>query len=276
MAPFELGKHVYSQMPAFHGADTAIGATVGGLVGAALPADNWKKRTRNALLGAGVGGLGTNLVGDRTRRYFSNIPDMTGYRPGDVAKTARKAGLKGVWEGAVLDKPMSSEEWGTPQLMRRELLRRGMSVHTDGPTDYFANIGRGPDEKGVDSQQVALKPRFMGTDPASQEAQRYMIGNGRGWSRVLAHYRQTPEGENGIRVRDTWDFDLQPAEKQRLRDLVFNPSAAKDLKSNMYYEGNAMRRPEEIASLLGRHLLNQYGLHRPAAINQVFQLPNDE
>ena len=106
-------------------------------------------------IGAGLGGVLGNVVGDRARRWVSNRIVPWGYGPSQK-KYLKPRSLRDFWEGAILDKPLQLSDkellkpdsghenlprtiWG----MRRELLRRGMGLPVrDEENAFFRSIGR--------------------------------------------------------------------------------------------------------------------------------------
>lgn len=220
MQPGSVGYEIYRQLPGFHPVDTLVGAGVGAAGGAlyhALSSDERPKHRRKGdnsfwrrlLTGAAVGGLGGNLIGDRARRYISNLPGITGYNPKQIGRVVRENGWKGIWEGGVLDRPVANQGkglidpesweqpdakvpggWGPELTMRRELLRRNMGVHTDDDTrDFFQDSGVVVNAAGRRLPRIQLHERladnqgFFKDDPV--HGKRYLnavFGNGQmGW-----------------------------------------------------------------------------------------------
>lgn len=179
-----LGQKVREQMPGFHGWDTLAGATLAAVPTYAMSATSNSKRTRNnrwrnTLLAAAGGGLAANVVGDRARRYITNIPGAFGYETSSMTGPAMRAGLKGVWDGAVLDKPIAPvkgeqafneehpNQWLPEALPRRELLRRALGVHAPTDKDFFASTGTSA-HKGVAHDRLEFHPRMFKA-PGSNE-----------------------------------------------------------------------------------------------------------
>jgi hypothetical protein len=155
---------VSSQLPNIRLPDTLVGGGLGAAAGlgydalqddkGANPAERSRRKWSRILSGAGMGALGSNVAGDRFRRYVSNKLYPLGYdsnRAGIAPKN-----FKEVWDGAVLDKPLQPEvqaynrgqtegPWessstasssGTTDrniVARRELMRRAFGVHSENP-----------------------------------------------------------------------------------------------------------------------------------------------
>jgi hypothetical protein len=153
-----IGQKVREQMPGFHGYDSAAGALAAALPTYAMSATSKNRKTRdnrwrNTLLAGLGGGFAANLAGDRARRYISNLPGAFGYQTSSMTDPALRAGLKGVWQGAVLDQPITPTpsdraydadnpgQWKPGALPRRELLRRALGVHAPTNKDFFSSTG---------------------------------------------------------------------------------------------------------------------------------------
>lgn len=147
---------VREQLPVMRAPDLLAGGLAGGGAGmlydkirsndSETPATQTKNKWRRILGGAGIGAFGTNLIGDRTRRYISNTMLPFGYKNDAAALMAPTK--KKVWDAAILDKPQQpgvadylagkykgvwAEQPGLPYettaanaAARRELVRLGM------------------------------------------------------------------------------------------------------------------------------------------------------
>lgn len=155
-------REIYHHLPRIRGTDSLIGGGLG--AGAGYLVDKMrsnqgltkeeqaKRRNKSLLIGAGAGALGTNLVGDRFRRYLSNTIDPFGYGE----KPIKPQSWKHFVDAAIKDVP--TQQYTTPgppeiwdaangpstALARRELLRRQMGIHTENAAnDIWA---RNPDD----------------------------------------------------------------------------------------------------------------------------------
>lgn len=151
------------QLPALRTADSLAGAGAGAATGwlvnrmrnqdGLTESQRELRRNKAMLTGAGVGLLGGNLIGDRTRRYISNTSSPFGYETPNL----KPQSLKHLWTAAVLDKPYQHMLTGRPDsdkhrwlkdpassspelnptgkgMVRRELFRRALGVHSDNPS----------------------------------------------------------------------------------------------------------------------------------------------
>jgi hypothetical protein len=166
----------YAQLPGFHPYDAALGAAAGAVGGEVYHELRGKgkhhSRLGDILGGAAIGGGAADVVGDRGRRYFSNLPDVVGYDAAHIVGTAKARGLHDLWQGGIKDQPIISDVisrnwWNDPfATMRRELMRRAMGVHTDTPaTDYFQPTGAVRTADGRTFNRIQLSERF--TDPVT-------------------------------------------------------------------------------------------------------------
>lgn len=168
-----------SQLPGLHAKDMLLGGAIGG--GAGLLYDLAKgapkgKRLRSAvqriLGGAATGALGANLLGDRFRRYHSNVMIPAGYDATEKAKQLVPKSLGQFLDAAVYDKPAFDpkdlaalkphfgENVDTVVGARRELNRIAQGVHSKNPnTDYWQkNKGTaGPDYYSLNEQS----PKYL-------------------------------------------------------------------------------------------------------------------
>lgn len=159
----DVVRSIGSQLPNIRGFDTALGGAVGAAGGlgydaltsdeSASPKEKRRARWSHVLSGAGIGALGANVVGDRTRRYVTNKIYPVGYNSSAKHVSVKPSSFKDVWQGAILDKPLQPEvqqyqsgNYGAPYKVpqgavatpreltaRRELLRRDFGVHTETP-----------------------------------------------------------------------------------------------------------------------------------------------
>lgn len=146
-----------AQLPGLHAKDMLLGGAVGG--GAGLLYDLAKgapegKRLSSALKrvlgGAAIGAAGANLLGDRFRRYHSNVMIPAGYDSTEKAKQLVPKSLSQFVDAAIKDKPAFDSKdveklrahFGdrTESVLgaRRELNRIAQGVHTKNPiADYW-------------------------------------------------------------------------------------------------------------------------------------------
>lgn len=203
--------NVRGQLPQIRLPDSLIGGGVGALGGALYHGlsddgeiseqENNKHKWRRILGGAGVGALGGNIIGDRSRRYISNKLYPLGYASGVPGTSLKPDSLKQVWDAAILDKPQQPEvqsylaekfqpagtasddavlkQFGGKSraelAARRELMRHGMGIHNeDISKDIWAKQQDGsfslnPQHKNVnallDEFMVPNDPRRLLADP---------------------------------------------------------------------------------------------------------------
>jgi hypothetical protein len=157
---------IKAQLPGVHAKDILLGAAAGAGGGALYdlfsptPKDKKKLPTalRRILTGAAIGGVGANVVGDRARRYISNVKVPIGYGSADLTpKSFAQFG-----RAFFADKPAYDPEelkallpafGGNKAILddvvqsRRELTRRSFGVHSDAGADYWQKNkgGKGPD-----------------------------------------------------------------------------------------------------------------------------------
>lgn len=231
------------QLPGLHIPESVAGAALGGGAGWLLDkirgqpnpeTEDQRKaqahdKLKSILGGAAVGAFGSNLLSDRLRRWVSNSPGNVGYDAGAVWKSIKDKGWKGFMQGAVLDKPMFST--GDDNLMmRRELFRRGLGVHTETPEDFFKNVGkmRLSDNSLVPS--VELNDRFFGDHGdlrMNPEVRKTLLGPD--WkfepgkhrlnSSVLGNFLRSEKPDTSS-FFDVWDFSLHEQEKEKRNHLL--------------------------------------------------------
>lgn len=306
-----------NQMPHFHAQEAGAGG-LAGLLGAYLyhKGKGWltKEKFRNpeherlALLkrlaaGGLIGAGGANLVADRLRRYISNLPSPYQYEK-DRIKIMKEEGWKGLWNGAVLDRPLQKDDPSDKQLhtqMRRELLRRGFNVHRDNPTrDHFKVTGRAPDGTSVlgladrmfDAQHQ-MKPEFKDVWDALSPVNMYPLKGLEDESRVpyipgdtgkvqleygpLFHmFSMRPFGD-ALQYYDKWDFDLHDNEKQDLKEIT------KDLFNKLVHEPRTFLdylksetgkpKADKFKTLAMRHLADTTFARNMPAFHQSFHVP---
>ncbi len=233
-------QEIKAQMPKLHVPEAVAGSVAGAGAGALYHAikgsesgggDLW----RRVLLGAVLGGAGTNLVGDRVRRGLTNQPTLFAYNLDKQVDGLRQAGLGGLWRSMILDKPVElpAKEHAagyseTARLMRRELFRRGLNVHTPGKEDFFSQVG----QEASGSPVLHLNSRFTGADGRLTDAAEKVWGQIRPYNvtenvtnnvsgqlpargSVLKNFTQKVRG-NDVHLQDKWDFDLHPHEYEAL------------------------------------------------------------
>jgi hypothetical protein len=321
VASIESALHsAYAQLPAAHGFDLAAGAALGGGAGAAyhaLQKDKKKSLLGHVATGAVVGAGAADVVGDRTRRYITNVPAIGSYDLRSVVDTAKSHGWGGVWRGAVLDKPIAHtappadadtwqmpdkdkpDGWGATAAMRRELMRRSFGVHTEGPKDFFRGVGSTITPDGKNLPRIELNSRLIDQntgkllpDPNYGDISRDLFGDdlrgytkypGQNMSPVLAHYNLDRPSADVARVRDYWDYSLEPKQvpqlHQLLKDLFTHPSK---LKEALPFSDNDLRnagvpatRGDQLKSYLARVAVNDLLLKQPALLDQTVKFdPN--
>lgn len=237
----------------------AIGAGGGALTDAVSHHDKSDKHhlRRHLLEGALIGGTGADVVGDRARRYISNMPGIASYDSSKIKDVLTRHGLKGVWRGGVLDRPVKHttiqsadptdienpdpsdpDGWSPALRMRREFMRRGMGVHTDEPAkDYFQTTGTIRSSDGRTLPHVQLNERFtdpdtglLRQDPESKKVYNHLLADlrpsanlnypGALKSDVLGSYSTDRPALDVVRTRDYFDYALEPRNKARLLPLT--------------------------------------------------------
>lgn len=302
-----LAQGIKEQMPGFHVPESLVGAVAGGLAGAAYhgASNLWedprqharKSLLRRALIGAGIGGAGANLVGDRLRRYLSNMPNPATYDVHSKLQEMGNAGWKGFVTGAIKDKPIpltAENSHITPmRMIRRETLRRGFGVHTDDPvTDYLKVIGqsqRGADilnlsDRFFDKNQQ-IKPEFRDVwqqlaprdfnSIMTAEPGKFVHANGP----FLGNFSARNFGDTA-QFLDRWDFDLHPDERGDLKQNMLDwwRGAAKPQPlHNMGMQFNIGKtRADATKSLLARHSVDQTVARNMPYFFQSFRIPTPE
>ena len=243
-------------MPGFHVPETVAGGLAG--AGTGYLYHRWAERNKphkkgdalqryklrsRLLKGTLLGALTGDVAGDRLRRLLSNSPTLAGYNAGDVAQGMTRDGVSGLWRGAVLDKPLHMRptdyfyesgkggNWGEAPLMRRELLRRSLGVHSEGANDWFQDAGSIVGADGRKYPKVELNRRFYDNPAGALDSKAVNIfkilwGDKGGYgftdmagstsplrmSDVFAGF-PTEQYGNVRRLTDYWDFDLSPTEK---------------------------------------------------------------
>lgn len=263
-----LGRSIYKHLPGWHTPDILAGAALGAAGGAATHAlrsylePNKRKRKQLSLLnhvaaGAGLGASGLNLIGDRLRRFVSNDIPPWGYERGASAYKPDTSLFSRIWQGAILDqvpeghKPIShpAVDGGKPMdvathpimTARREILRRGMNVHTNNPEkDWFVNVGIRPYESDWRSGGPSGSYRTIEFNPKTYEQLSPHLGHtldnlrrgsgvsiddkGRAlshfWlSKLLARHKIRQESPSTVNVSDVWDFAMDDVDKHNLKEL---------------------------------------------------------
>lgn len=150
-------RNIQGQLPNIRLPDTLAGAGLGAGVGYLYDKYNpdeqnpKKKRLNRILAGAGIGAAGSNVLGDRFRRYVTNTVEPFGYsNKGNSTTAALKPGsFKRFWDASVMDRPQQDgvkkylggdyKGWrgkGTDvTAARRELQRLAMGVQTYNPKE---------------------------------------------------------------------------------------------------------------------------------------------
>lgn len=134
--------------------DTAAGMAMGGLAGlgtygvSRMMSGNDPRKKKPSLwkhlaVGAGLGGLGGNVVGDRARRYLSNNMVLFGYDPKRTFQHIKPTSWGQFYDTAIRDVPnpavdkMMEEGMGTRSDIdvRRDLARHGMGLPASNPSN---------------------------------------------------------------------------------------------------------------------------------------------
>lgn len=150
-----------AHLPGFHAPDMLLGGAAGAGAGAlydyfkgAPKGKRFSSALKRILGGAAIGALGTNLIGDRARRYISNsVAGPFSYSAEDALTQLKPRSLAHVRDALVLDKPAYDPaaveklkpHFGGQQdvasraiAARRELNRIAMGVHANKPdTDIW-------------------------------------------------------------------------------------------------------------------------------------------
>lgn len=283
-----------AQLPGFHPYEAAAG----GLAGAgAAGLYNWLsddpeeenemgRKGRNLVIGALAGAGGANLVGDRARRYISNVVHPAGYSADKVMSGIKDNGWRGAWKGGVLDQPLWGDKGNSTDYimdMRRELFRRGLGVHGESAGDFF-QTSRG--------NEVGLHPRLFNeagnVQPQVWNAL-YGVANKPSDSALPVHLRRSPvlggftarRSPDQVNVSDVWDFSLNPKEKDLMLASAKHkflggaappPAALRDgISIHNDSSSDGM-----LSSLALRELASKVLMHNPTTFNQSFRLaPGD-
>jgi hypothetical protein len=148
---------IKAQLPGVHPKDMLLGAAAGGGAGllydllATKPEDKDKANNtlRRALTGAAIGGLGANVLGDRVRRYTSNVQVPLGYTGADLTPKSFSQfsraffADKPAYDPKTVEKLLPHFEGDKARLddaihARRELIRRSFGVHSNNEgADYW-------------------------------------------------------------------------------------------------------------------------------------------
>jgi hypothetical protein len=162
---------IKAQLPGVHVPDILLGGAGGAAAGAlydyfkgAPKEKRYATALKRILGGAAIGAAGTNLLGDRARRYITNsVAGPFGYDAGNILQQLKPRSLQHVIDAAVLDKPsydpaalakITPHFGNNPEIAltatnaRRELGRIGMGVHSTRPDSdiWQRNVGgKGPD-----------------------------------------------------------------------------------------------------------------------------------
>ena len=290
----DAGRVLRQQAPGFHLADATVGALAAGLPAYFVSAGDKKRhknRWRNAALAALLGGFSANLIGDRARRYLSNIPGAFGYDPETLLKPAKREGWKGLWQGAVLDQPLNTTKeddayhlpgtWNLKALARRELFRRALGVHAPTEQDYFRSVGK-TFEEGKWRDVLQLSNRFVEGSGAlnldgrklwkdilhPQDWRDEVAAAGDGYTPTTSYiFANMPVRRmSGIeQIRDVWNFALQGGDitkfKEMAKLLVTQPKALLSKLNTAEAEdllrGDEGTKLKALVSLAGRQVLDK-------------------
>lgn len=302
-----LAQSIKEQAPRLHVPEATVGALAGGAAGALYHGASslWEdprhharqSLLRRALIGAGIGGVGANLVGDRARRYISNMPNPATYDINSKLQEMGAAGWKGFMTGAIKDKPIpltAENSHITPmRMIRRETLRRGFGVHTDDPiSDYLKVIGKS--RNGADilnlsdrffdkNQQIRpefrdvwqqLAPRDFNSIMSAPSG-KFVHANGP----FLGNFSARNFGDTA-QFLDRWDFDLHPDERSDMKSNLMDwwRGAAKPQPfQNMGLQFNlGKQRADATKSMLARHAVDQTVAKNMPYFFQSFRIPTPE
>jgi hypothetical protein len=287
------------QLPQLHVPETTAGAVAGAGTGLAvqllrriLQSSKDRRRKQPSLLkgmlvGGGLGAFGANLVGDRARRYFSNLPDPFDYDFDKKWNKIKELGWGGVYQGAIQDQPIKypgSKYSPEAATMRWEMLRRGLNVPTNGAAkDYFKQVG----QDATGSPMLEMADRFFDSTGRANESGRAA------WEQLLPYNLvdslRAPKNDSVLTkgqllkgftlrrlgttlgLRDKWNFDLHPKEGDQFMDLLatrltggFAKRAPLDAEEDM----NVLK------SLGSRWLLDHTIASGMPTFNQSFAFPN--
>lgn len=289
----EVKQRIRAELPGLHVPEALMGGMVGaaggGLAGYLNGDFDRKKRNRwwrYPLIGAVAGAGAGNLVGDRMRRWLSNISDPFSYGVQRKWDNIRKGGVHGFIQGALMDKPLPlsyrDDNMTDSRMMRRELLRRGLGVHTGDPsTDYFKQVsthGNSPvlhladrhfDSTGRINDMDLFRLLAPGAQALPMDSFQFAPSRPSLQNSILfGNFTTTPVG-NVTNLHDKWDFDLHPEEKTRMKELLSKlwkqgPSSMVNPVNGFSSEG------EELKSLGLRHTLDQTIFGRMPVFDQSF------
>jgi hypothetical protein len=246
--------------PNLHMQDLALGGVLGGGAGygaGELLEDPDEKGehslSRAALVGAGAlgGAVGTNALGNVARRYISNTSPLATYN----VKNLPKFDLKSLIEHGVKDKPGEHITASGAMGPRHELFRRYLNIHepnlekdyfvrnadgalslnprTTGPgTDFYKEYVREPfkDERlhgrftrdvdaggqyAPDLDQLKAPPKYENTPGPF-----FKLFGSHDMRNARAGLTPGGGGEAVHELGDTWNFAIDPHEKQELADYA--------------------------------------------------------
>ena len=184
---------IKAQLPGVHPKDMLLGAAAGGGAGllydliASKPGDKdkTKKTLQRALTGATIGGLGANVLGDRVRRYTSNVKIPLGYANTDLTPKSFSQFAQAFFADKPAYDPKAVEALaphfhGDKAVLndaihaRRELMRRSFGVHShNADSDYWqSNKGdKGPNYYSLNEKAPEYLSRLSNLFlPSSRQA----------------------------------------------------------------------------------------------------------
>jgi hypothetical protein len=254
----QIAFSAYKQLPGFHLPEAVAGGVVGGLGGLVTDAvrgganlslaQRRKRRLKSVLYGAGAGAAVANVVGDRARRYATNVLVPAGYNNSPLEQL--KPTWKKVIDGAILDKPAFdpagltkamgptfNENFYKMLLARRELSRIDFGVHTPDPTtDFWTHNSdntysinpHGPNKEfmlnfGVtqnnhpEFQQLLTDPeaklKSLGTKEQGDAPWAPLMG-GLAMGGHEVPFRKNTDGSLSAMTLDRWDMTHDPPERK--------------------------------------------------------------
>lgn len=257
---------IKAQLPGFHAKDMLLGGALGGGAGllydslAQKPKDKSRLRTalRRALTGAAIGAGGANLLGDRLRRYITNVKTPFSYGTDSILPQS----FRQFWDAAVLDKPSFNpqtldklvqdnpnvfadrEALDTMLAARRELNRRSFGVHSNNAaTDVWQkNKGdKGPDYYSLNEQNKNylqhLQTLFFPSGQPNRVAEGLFenpgetlhVGNTNSWLSTGLFGADSLLGGQQVIAKPTGDL-LRPTYKGRVLDRYDMTPSAYDKK----------------------------------------------
>lgn len=306
-------REIKRQLPGFHVPETVAGGVAGAGVGGVAQLlrrifqskqDRKQKGTpsilKGMLYGGGAGALAGNLVGDRARRYISNMPNPFGYDLDNQINDIKENGVQGFVDGFIKDKPIhppGADGMSTSfsRFVRRELLRRGLNLPTDGVgKDIFDEVGKHTDGSPV----LNLAGRFFDASghlkntaealqawnaikavdmPKAQKAVENVFTQN--VSPTFGHFATKRMGDT-VRFLDRWNFDLHPHEDKKLErygaKLVDHVSQNLSNPSS-WTLANALgdTKAKEFKTLTARWLGDHSFANKMPTFDQTFQVPED-